>query len=111
MKNAKEITKILQDHEHRLVALENKKKQVIKEVSWYKVGSTIDKIVRLISGKFFDRPKSLNEIISKLKEGDFHLKPSDLTLPLRKVVRKGLRRKTRQLADDTVSKKWLYVKA
>ena len=111
MKNANEIVKILQDHERRLGALENKKKHIAKEGVWYKAGSTIDKIVKLISQKFFDRPKSLKEIISKLEEGDFHLKPSDLTLPLRKVVRKGLLRKTRQLAGGTASKKWLYAKA
>ncbi len=110
MKDLKEINKILQDHEHRLVRLENKKKILDKEVSWYKPGSTIDKLVKLISEGFFNRPKSIKEIISGLKERDFHLSASDLTLPLRKVVRKGLLKKTKQLSDGAVSKKWLYKK-
>ena len=110
MKDLKEINKILQDHEHRLTMLENKKKIVDKKGSWYKSGSTVDKLVKLISEGFFNNPKNLKQIIAKLEEKDFHLKASDLTLPLRKVVRKGLLRKTKQLPGGTVSKKWLYIK-
>ncbi len=109
MKDLKEINKILQNHEHRIAMLENKK-IVDKSESWYKVGSTVDKLVKLVSEGFFNHPKSLKEIISKLKEKDFHFKASDLTLPLRKVVRKGLLEKTKQLPGSTMSKKWLYKK-
>jgi len=110
MKNLKTINKILQDHERRLAMLENKKKIVDKKGSWYKSGSTVDKIIKLISEGFFNKPKSLKEIISKLEEKDFHFEASDLTLPLRKVVRKGLLKKTKQLPGGTVSKRWLYLK-
>ena len=112
MKNQKEINKILQDHEQRISALENKgiSKKVLGTESWYKPGSTIGKIVALIKEGFFKDPKGLKEIISRLKEKDYHLKASDLTLPLRKMVRKGLLRKTKQLPGGVVSKKWLYVK-
>ncbi len=111
MKDPKEINKILKDHERRLVILESKKKIVDKKESWYKPGSTVDKIVKLISEGFFNKPKNLTEIISELETKDYHLKASDLTLPLRKVVRKGLLKKTKQLPSGTVSKKWLYIKA
>lgn|SRR3989344_5166765 len=106
----KEVNILLQDHEHRITILENKKKNVNKKESWYKSGSTIDKLAKLIPEGFFNNPKSLKEIIYKLKERDFHLKASDLTLPLRKMVRKGLLKKTKQLPNDTVSKIWLYKK-
>lgn len=111
MKDLKEINRVLQDHESRLAILESKKKILDKQASWYKPGSTIDKVVKLITEGFFNKPKSLKEIIYKLKEGDFHLEPSDLTLPLRKIVRKGLLRKTKQLFNSAMSKKWLYEKA
>ena len=110
MEDLKQINKILRDHESRLAILENKKKVVDKKGAWYRPGSTIDKLVKLISEGFFNKPKSLKEIISKLQERDFHLNPSDLTLPLRKVVRKGLLRKTKEFYGGAVSKKWLYVK-
>jgi hypothetical protein len=110
MEKLKEINKILQDHERRISALEGKKKIVYKKDSWYKPGSTVDKLVKFISEDFFDKPKSLKEIVFKFEEKDFHLKDSDLTLPLRKVVRKGLLNKTKQLPGGMVSKKWLYVK-
>lgn len=112
MENLKQINKILQDHEKRISALEKRvvSKSILKAKNWYKPGSTIEKIVILTGEGFFNQPKSLKEIISKLKEKDYHLKASDLTLPLRKVVRKGLLRKTKKMPDGAVSKKWLYVK-
>lgn len=112
MKNLKEINKIIQNHELRLIALEGKKKTTIirKEESWYKSGSTIEKVVNLISEKFFNEPRTIGDIVSELKIKDFHLKASDLTLPLRKIVRKELLKKTKKYADGSVSKKWLYVK-
>jgi len=112
MKNLKEINKIIQNHELRLTVLEGKKKttSIRKEESWYKSGSTIEKVVNLISEKFFNEPRTIGDTVSELKTKDFHLKASDLTLPLRKIVRKGLLKKTKKYADGSVSKKWLYVK-
>lgn len=109
------IIKILQGHEKRISALEKKSAPKItlkaKTKNWYKSGSTIEKIVILIGEGFFNKPKSLKEIISKLETKDYHLKASDLTLPLRKVVRKGLLRKTKEMLGGIISKNWLYVKA
>lgn len=108
-----EIKKLLRDHEKRISALENKgiPKITSKTKKWYKPGSTIEKIVILIEEGFFSKPKSLKDIISKLKTKDYHLEASDLTLPLRKIVRKGLFEKTKDMPDGTVSNKWLYVKS
>lgn len=113
MRSLKEIDKILQDHEDRLANLEGKNKTNIKkkDKDWYKAGSTIEKIVGLIANKFFNEPRTIGDIISELKTRDFHLKASDLTLPLRKIVRKGLLRKTKKYRDGSSSKKWLYIKA
>lgn len=112
MKDLKEINKILQDHESRLSMLEGMKKSdnIPKGQAWYKHGSTIEKVVNLISEKFFNEPRTIGDIISELKSKDFHLKASDLTLPLRKIVRKGLLKKTNKSADGSASKNWLYVK-
>ena len=108
-----EIKKILNDHEKRILALEKKgtPKIALKTKNWYRSGSTIDKIMILIEEGFFDKPKNLKEIISKFKTKDYHLKASDLTLPLRKIVRKGLLSKAKTLPDGNISKIWLYVKA
>jgi hypothetical protein len=112
--NQRKIIKILQDHEKRISALEVKNASKItlkaKMKNWYRPGSTIEKIVILIEEGLFNKPKSLKEIISKLKTKDYHLKASDLTLPLRKIVRKGLLKKTKEMPDGIISKKWLYVK-
>lgn len=112
MKNLKEIIKTIKNHEKRISTLENTRTvQVIpKSKNWYKPGSTVEKIVILIREDFFNQPRSLKEIISELEGKDYHLKDSDLTLPLRRVVRKGLLRKTKKMPDGTISKKWLYVK-
>lgn len=108
----REINKVLQNHEQRISALERLgiPKKVLEAESWYRPGSTIEKIIMLIKEGFLNNPKGLKEIISRLEEKDFHLKASDLTLPLRKIVRNGLLKKTKQLPDGTMSKNWLYKK-
>ena len=78
--------------------------------NWYKRGTTIDKIMSLISDGFFNENKAVKDIIIKLESKDFHFKPKDLTLPLRKIVRHGLLEKTKNLHGDVKSKKWTYIK-
>jgi uncharacterized protein (UPF0335 family) len=109
---ASKIFKILQDHEKRLAALEGKKFAKTKEKAktWYKQGSTIEKIILLIEEGFFNIPHTIKEIIAELKTKDYHMKASDLTLPLRKIVRKGLLKKIKRNADGSPSKNWLYMK-
>ena len=115
MKSIEEINKIVQNHERRISALEKPrvKKNTVVPLgikSRYKPGSTIEKILSLISAKFFDRPRTIKNIISELKNKDIHMKASDLTLPLRKIVRKDLLKRTKENADGSASKNWLYVK-
>ncbi len=115
MANEKELSKIikiLQDIEKRILVLEGKK-DVSKKAgtkAWYKSGSTIEKIILLIDGDFFNTPRAISEIISELKMKDYHLQASDLTLPLRKIVRKDILKRTKRNADDSPSNNWLYVK-
>ncbi len=85
-------------------------KAKLKTNTWYKPGSTIGKIVLLIEEGFFDTPHTMSEIIFELKEKDYHLKPSDLTFPMRRIVRNGLLKRTKKKTDGTLSKKWLYVR-
>lgn len=79
-----------------------------KTEDWYKPGSTIHKIITLIENGAFDKPISISSIVEKLKTMDYHLKSSDLTLPLRKIVRNGLLKKTKDKEDGSKSKNWLY---
>lgn len=112
-KRLSDILKRLDDHEKRLSAIEGKKSviKVEKGKSWYRQGSTSEKVVNLINQGIFDTPYSISSIISELETRDYHLKPADLTLPLRTIVRKGLLKRTKKAADGSISKKWLYVKA
>lgn len=108
-----EIKNILEDHENRLTILEGNKaikSKLLKEekiTEWYRKGSTTEKIISL--GNFFNQPKTVKDILDKLKEKDYHFKASDITLPLRNCVRKGALKKTRTLNDGTKIKKWAYL--
>jgi len=106
------ILKTLQKFEERISSLEGKKVNIPKEKtkSWYKTGITIEKVISLLGEKYFDKTKSIGEIAAELKTKDFHLSASDLTLPLRKIVRKGILKKTKTRTDGSVSNKWLYKK-
>ena len=107
------IKNLLENHEKRITLLEGKKIQKIEErkKSWYKPSSTIEKIICLINEGFFNKPKSIGDIVTELKNRDYHLKASDLTLPLRKIVRKGLLKRTKELSDGSKAKKWHYIKS
>lgn len=111
-KELSKLLKIVDNHEQRIRALEGNKEIKLREKtkSWFKPGSTIEKIVLLIEGGFFKIPNGISEIIAELKTKDYHLKAADLTLPLRKIVRKGLLERTKKRADGSTSKIWLYVK-
>jgi len=112
--NDKEIILRFKAIEKRLDIIEGKttKSSNPKKESngWYKKGSTIHKILVLIEEEFLNNPKTFSEIIKELKSKDYHLKASDLTLPLRKIVRKGILKKTKTRKDGPESKNWMYVK-
>lgn len=111
-KEMKDIIIKLEDHENRIFVLEGGKSLAgqPKKTNWFKPGSTTAKILDLINEGFFKKPKSISEIISEFKTKDYHLKPSDLTMSLRVVVRKGLLKKTKDMPDGSKSKKWMYIK-
>lgn len=107
-----EIKRILEDHENRLTILEGNKvprpksSKEEKITHGYRKGSTTEKILSL--GDFFNQPRTIKEILDKLKEKDYHFKASDITLPLRNIVRNGSLKKTKTLHDGTRLKKWAY---
>jgi hypothetical protein len=107
------IEERLDDHEKRITALEGTRsiKKAEKTKEGYKPGSTIEKLVLLIDEEFFNAPHTIREIILELKTKDYHLNASDLTLPLRQLVRRGLLKRTKTNADGSQAKNWLYVKA
>lgn len=75
-----------------------------------KKNTTQDKIFELISEGFFDTNRTISDIVAKLKTHDYHLKASDLTLPLRKIVRNNILKKTKNLLDGMTSNHWTYVR-
>ena len=111
-KEASEVFKLLENHEQRIRALEDKKKikPTYKINAWYQSGSTIEKIILFIEKGFFDVPRSIKEISLELKTKDYHFSASDLTLPLRRIVRKEILKRTKKKSDGSASKSWLYVK-
>jgi len=88
----------------QIISKPTQKKNLIRE------GSTSDKISELIVDGFFDTNRTISDIVKELKTHDYHFKSTDLTLPLRTLVRKKLLKKTKDLPDKTVSKNWTYVK-
>ena len=113
IKTINDIQKILIDHEKRISQIEKPKEKgnPVKSKEWYRPGSTIEKVVLLINEGFFNKTKTITELIAKLKSKDYHMNSSDLTLPMRKIVRKGLLEKTKTNSDNSVSKVWVYVKS
>ncbi len=82
---------------------------LVKEKTWYRSGSTTEKIVTLIEENFFKQNRTIKDIITKLKSMDYHYQPKDLTLPLRVIVRRQLLAKTKDLPNGKKSKKWTYI--
>ncbi len=110
-----EIRQRFEDNEKRISGLEAKLYGSVKVQKstastkvdgkvWYKPNGTVAKLVGLLSEKFFDTPKTLNETVVQFTAKDYHFKPSDLTLPVRQCVRHGLMRREKK------GKKWAYVK-
>lgn len=112
MKNEEsKILRMLQDHEKRITILEGNKPKILggKTNAWYKPGSTSEKVVSLLHSGFFKKPRAIKAITSEFIAKDYHLDASDLTLPLRRIVRKGLLKRTKTNTDGSQSKQWLYM--
>lgn len=88
----------------QIIRKPTQKKSLIRE------GSTSDKISELISEGFFDANRTISDIVAELKTHDYHFKSTDLTLPLRTLVRSKMLKKTKELSDKTTSKLWTYVR-
>jgi len=73
-------------------------------------GSTSNKILDLIKDGFFDKNRTISDIVNELETHDYHFKSTDLTLPLRTLVRSKMLKKTKELPDKTLSKLWTYIK-
>ncbi len=110
-----EIRQRFEDNEKRIAGLEAKLYGAMQEPKstpstkkeskvWYKPDGTAAKLVGLVNETFFDVPKTLNEVVVQFEAKDYHFKLSDLTLPVRQLVRHGLLRREKK------GKKWTYVK-
>ena len=81
-----------------------------EESTKFRPGTTADKIINLFDEGFFKKNRTISDIVNELKFRDYHYKTTDLTLPLRRIVRKQILKKTKELADGTKSKQWTYIK-
>lgn len=110
-----EIRQRFEKNEKRIAGLEAKLYGTTKDVknvpstrvggkTWYKADGTPAKLVGLVEEKFFDSPKTLNEVVVQFEAKDYHFKLSDLTLPVRQLVRHGLLRREKK------GKQWAYIK-
>ncbi len=75
-----------------------------------KSGSIAGNLNQLIEDGYFDQNRTIRDMIDELKSKDVHYEPSDLTRPLRTLVRGRHLKKTKNLPDGTKSKKWTYIK-
>jgi len=82
-----------------------------EESTEFRPGTTAEKILNLIEEGFFDKNRTISDIVNQLKSRDYHYKSTDLTLPLRRIVRKQNLKKTKELPDGKKSKQWTYVKS
>lgn len=111
MADEKKILKILEDHTKRLDRIEkllNEKKSVSKTnnrtISKTSKLTTPSLLLLFKSEKFFDQPKTLNDIVKKFDQESRTIKPNGLTLPLQKLVR------NRELSRVLKNGRWAYVK-
>jgi len=104
MSELDKIKKKLADHEKRLLKLEGTSSSSPKEREKTRKKSLTDMFVNLKNEKFFDKPRSVDEIIIKLAQNGHHYPPSSLTSPLQRATRKKILGRMKK--DDI----WVYVK-
>lgn len=92
----------------KLVQVDTTKKEKSTDV---RPGTTAEKIINLLEEGFFDKNRTISDIVNQLKSKDYHYKSTDLTMPLRQIVRKHVLKKTKELSDRKTSKQWTYVKS
>ncbi len=95
------VMKILQDHERRIKKLEGKKSIPIAKNS---TKPSITKLlIELKDAGFFNKPRFLKEIVNVLARLGYHYRPSSLTDPIRRALRKKI------LGRVGKAGKWQYV--
>ena len=107
-----EIRQRFEEIEKRMDKLEGKLVQEGKKSGegkpdsklWYKPAGTVAKLVGLVGEGFFSEPKTLSEVSVAFAAKDYHYKLSDLTLPVRQLVRHGVLRREKK------NSKWAYGK-
>ena len=70
--------------------------------------TTADLLLDLKKRDFFNEPRAGVQIIEELKSMDLHFKLADLTFPLRKLVRRGELKRTKDLPGGGKSKLWMW---
>lgn len=111
MDDSKTIIKLLEQQGKILTRiaklLESKEKEVPKIPKSQKIIHKRTSVPALLlflkEDKFFDEPKTLNDIVLKLKEESRNVRSTSLTLPLQRLVR------SRELGRVLKNGKWHYI--
>ncbi|MBM3118962.1 MAG: hypothetical protein FJ006_05325 [Chloroflexi bacterium] len=103
------LRKKLEDHERRIVKLEEACMPMEKNVSARKAGvskrlSIFDWLKQLKSEGFFDRPRFSTDIVARLAEKGYHYPPQSLTEPLQRAIKQKV---LGRLKKNGI---WAYVK-
>jgi len=107
MSEKDELKKILKNHEERITKLEkllsvSKTSKIAKSNNYSGLTGGIQ---FLIDNKFFNNPKELNEIVSKLKEEGYHYGKA----PIAKALSVGFTNKKKILSRFKEDKNFKYV--
>ncbi len=97
--------------EMQLIRSKMTKKSNVTTIKSHRKKTTSDKITDLIDSGYLDTTRTISDIVMELKTHDYHFKSSDLTWPLRTLVRQGYLRKTKNLPNSEESKHWMYIRS
>lgn len=105
MVDLEKIKKIIADHENRLRKLEgtNVGKKSKSSETPQKKSSITEHLLELKSDGFFKQPRLLKDIVNELARRGYHYRPTSLTEPLQRSVRKN------NLGRIGKSGQWKYV--
>src|SRR3989338_5841371 len=98
MKDLKEISKVLQDHERRISALEKPTGKVKKTVVKNSKQSPSDHIIELRDDGFFSQPKTAEETHAKLT-GKYHCELDRVAMALLRLAGRKQLRKASKLVN------------
>ncbi len=107
MKDLKEISKVLQDHERRISALEKPTGKVKKTIVKSSKQSLSDHIIELRDDGFFSQPKTAEETHTKFS-GKYHCELDRVAMALLRLAKRKELRKASKTANNKKYKAYVW---